>query len=530
MSNLKDTDFDDLFRRASEKYPLRTDSSDWDGMSAALEKDPPSPGDGTDTNDRRKKRRFFWLFFLLPLGVGGLGYYAWHSGARTKIGVATNAAVATKTPGAAGSAKPDGSSTGSTPDAGSAKPDGSSTGSTPGAGSTASTSTSTRAASTTAGSGTSATINTPVTTTPVASPAGEAQTTTGINSNHRSNVGRQANGGPRHQTSAGPLSDDNDAFAHANTKVNGNGSVNGNGTVNGSANGNGTVNGNANGNGTVSANGKGSGNGTVNVTGSANAPVTGSPFSASIAQNQQDRLFYDLQRAPIDRNYQLRVNVTAPAAKKDSSATKPKASPKAKTSYFYAGILGAPDLSTVKMQAVKGVGNTFGVLLGYAFNPHWAIETGAYLDRKRYYTEGEYFNTEAVKLPANATLNSVDGTCYMWEIPLNIRYNFNPAGKTRWFAVAGFSTYLMSSEKYSYAYEAYGGGTSWAGDSYWTIKKPSQYPFSIINVSGGFEQRLGKVGNLRIEPYLRIPLTGMGTGKLPIMSTGINIGITRQLW
>src|SRR5580692_2410449 len=107
MSNLKDTDFDDLFRRASEKYPLRTDSSDWDRMSAALEKDPPPPDDGTDTNDRRKKRRFFWLFFLLPLGVGGLGYYAWHSGAGTKVGVTTNAAVDTKTQGA-GLAKPGG--------------------------------------------------------------------------------------------------------------------------------------------------------------------------------------------------------------------------------------------------------------------------------------------------------------------------------------------------------------------------------------------------------------------------------------
>ena len=469
MSNLKDTDFDDLFRRASEKYPLRTDSSDWDGMSAALEKDPPSPGDGTDTNDRRKKRRFFWLFFLLPLGVGGLGYYAWHSGARTKIGATTNASVATKTPDV-GSAKPDGSSTGSTPGAGSTVP-------MPNAGPTK-----------------------PVTGS--TSTPGPDASTTGINGNHRSNMGRQTNGG--HQTNA---------FAHANAKAKADRKGNTGHPTN-----------------DVHYPEPDLAAADINISTGANAPATGNPFATSLTQHHQDRLFYDLQRAPIDRNYQLRVNVTAPAAKKDSSATKPKASPKAKTSYFYAGILGAPDLSTVKMQAVKGVGNTIGVLLGYAFNPHWAIETGAYLDRKRYYTEGEYFNTEAVKLPANATLNSVDGTCYMWEIPLNIRYNFNPAGKTRWFAAAGFSTYLMSSEKYSYAYQAYGGGTSWAGDSYWTIKKPSQYPFSIINVSGGFEQRLGKVGNLRIEPYLRIPLTGMGTGKLPIMSTGINIGITRQLW
>jgi hypothetical protein len=116
----------------------------------------------------------------------------------------------------------------------------------------------------------------------------------------------------------------------------------------------------------------------------------------------------------------------------------------------------------------------------------------------------------------------------MWEIPLNVRYNFNPNGKTKWFATAGLSTYLMTKENYNYQYGWNGWGPTW--DSSYSTKKPSQYPFSVINVSFGFEQRLGKVGNLRIEPYARIPLSGLGTGKLPILSTGVNIGFTRQLW
>ncbi len=235
-----------------------------------------------------------------------------------------------------------------------------------------------------------------------------------------------------------------------------------------------------------------------------------------------------MQREPIARDYHLLVNVTAPPIAKDSSHAKQKTTSKAKTSYLYAGLMGAPDLSMVKMQSVKGVGATYGILLGYAINKHWSIETGAYLDRKKYYTDGEYFNTKGVRLPPNSDLLNVNGTCYMWEIPLNIRYNFNPEGKTRWFVTGGFSTYLMSHEKYTYGYTSYGSSTAW--DSTWNIKKSSQYPFSIINLSAGFEQRLGKVGSLRIEPYVRIPLTGMGTGKLPIMSTGINIGIIHQLW
>src|ERR1700722_1999082 len=99
MSNLKDTDFDDLFRRPPKKSPLGTDSPDWDKMSAPLEKDPPPPADGTATDDQRKRRRFFWLFLLLPLGVGGLGYYAWHAGhspsAVTTTGASTTAATTT---------------------------------------------------------------------------------------------------------------------------------------------------------------------------------------------------------------------------------------------------------------------------------------------------------------------------------------------------------------------------------------------------------------------------------------------------
>jgi hypothetical protein len=253
------------------------------------------------------------------------------------------------------------------------------------------------------------------------------------------------------------------------------------------------------------------------------APARQQPGGEPGSAAGEDRLFYDLRRAPIPHDYELRIDVTAPTAKRDSTK------PKTKIKHFYAGVFGSPDLSTVKMQTVKGVGSTFGVILGYTFkNGHWAVETGAYVDRKKYYTDGDYFNTKEVPLPPNSWLTDVDGTCYMWEIPLNVRYNFNPGAKTSWFATGGFSTYLMTREKYSY-------GLGWAGgasayDHSLNLNNASQYPFSIINLSAGFEQRLGKIGNLRVEPFVRVPLTGLGMGKLPIMSAGVNIGITRKLW
>ena len=178
----------------------------------------------------------------------------------------------------------------------------------------------------------------------------------------------------------------------------------------------------------------------------------------------------------------------------------------------------------VKFQSVKGVGTTAGVLLGYAFNQRWGVETGLYLDSKKYYTEGDYFKMKN-PLPSNYKLLTVDGTCNMLELPVNIRYNLSTGEKRKWFVTAGMSTYFMSKENYSYQYLENG----WPGQNSATYKKPSQYWFTVINLSMGFEQKLGRIGNLRLEPYLRVPLSGIGTGSLPIMSAGLNIGITRPI-
>lgn len=534
MSNLKDTDFDDLFRRASDKYPLRTDSSNWDRMAAALEKDPtPDQPYDLDNTDKRRKRRFFWLFLLLPLG--GLGYYAWHQTGHT-AGHAANSIVRTNpAPAGSGSTQAAAAQPAATQPAAAqpatAQPaditPGDATGPTParatGAPTPGRTDNNDKSAST-AGSGRAASPT---------NGAGRQNATPGRNktssgtttaSPGRINASADGNTTPVDRTTS-------DATPTTRTLANANPSgKKGRNARSGKpgpavpANAIGTSNPRTTGFNTPTTAGAG-----IPTTTGANNPITGAhnPIAAVFSLRASD---VNEQRARIANAYRLTVDVKATPIPKDTPSAKKKATAKPRSSYLYAGILVAPDLSTVKFQSLKGMGSTFGVLVGYAFNDRWAVETGAYVDRKRYYTSGEYFNTKYVRLPPNTWLNTVDGTCYMWEIPLNVRYNFNPGGKTKWFATAGLSTYLMTREKYNYNYGWSSG--SWGGnhDSSWDIKRPSQYPFSIINLSAGFEQHLGRIGNLRIEPYVHIPLTGVGTGKLRITSAGVNIGITRRLW
>jgi len=506
-------DMEDLFRRASEKYPLRTDSADWDRLASALDKDPGPPSD-TDKDDKRRRRGIFWWWLLLPLAVAGLGVYGWratvrHSahlskaamqtqgagestGAAQRAGTQGTVAQAGGTEGivAQGGAKQRTATQGAETQAGgaSAAGAGDEAGSAKGprlAGSTAGRARATATGETRSAGATAAGTHPTGPTARAGSTGGGNVTSDGLFDAADKNMTRKKGGYGNSATGKAGATGEPGVASDA-----------------GMAGGVGVMGG-------------------VGLTGSA-----GVAGGAGVARDAKSSRL-DLRRVPTAGSYSVVVDVKAPAARKDSSAKQAKkATAKSKGGHGYIGLTGAPDLSTVKMQATKGVGTTWGLLLGYAFNSHWAVESGVYLDRKKYYTAGEYYKGE-VSLPAYTSLQSVNGSCNMWEIPLNVRYNFNPGSKITWFATAGASSYFMTKQKY--AYEVENGGAAWPGGN-WTDSAHDNYLFSIINLSLGFEQRIGRIGNLRIEPYLRIPLSGIGSGRLPIMSAGLNIGITHQLW
>ena len=113
----------------------------------------------------------------------------------------------------------------------------------------------------------------------------------------------------------------------------------------------------------------------------------------------------------------------------------------------------------------------------------------------------------------------------MYEIPLNVRYNVSANSKRIWFANAGLSSYLMKKENYDYDYERYG-VYSKGNKEY---KNTTDNWMSVAHLSIGLQKNLGAIGDLRIEPYVKLPLNGVGIGSMPLSSTGIYLGITRPI-
>jgi hypothetical protein len=197
---------------------------------------------------------------------------------------------------------------------------------------------------------------------------------------------------------------------------------------------------------------------------------------------------------------------------------------------FYAGLIGGLNATSIKFQKVDNTSFDLGVLLGYRIGKKWGMEGGLLLNKKFYYTKGEYFNTDKIRsfMPPNSEIASVNGDCSMWEIPLSIRYDFKAAANQSLFVTAGVSSYLMNSEDYNYVYYYPSTGQTW--DYYKSYPSNSKYLLSNLQLSAGYTFKLGKSSALRFEPYIKVPMKGMGIGSIHLQSAGFHIGISKEVF
>ncbi|MGZ5254111.1 MAG: hypothetical protein ACXWV4_07140, partial [Flavitalea sp.] len=185
---------------------------------------------------------------------------------------------------------------------------------------------------------------------------------------------------------------------------------------------------------------------------------------------------------------------------------------------FEVGMLVGSDMSNVNFQGNERMGLNFGIYVGYRINKRWLINTGLIHDKKYYSARGKDFHPPKGYWTDYVKLDLVAGNCSMWEIPLNVRYDLSLIRKGSWFLSGGLSTYLMQQEDYDYHY--------WTNGNFYTRHKgyPSSEKniLSIINLSGGFEKNFTPHVSLQIEPYMRIPLKGIGFGNMQMNSFGTN--------
>jgi hypothetical protein len=192
---------------------------------------------------------------------------------------------------------------------------------------------------------------------------------------------------------------------------------------------------------------------------------------------------------------------------------------------LYYGVIAGPGFSTIEKQGITKAGLNIGVLAGYQLSKLLSIEAGVMLSQKLYSTSGAHFSMKIIgpAMPSGMNVMEIDGSTRVIEIPVNLRYAIFQNNKRKIFSVAGFSSYIVDKESNQYHTSMNGA----AEMMYGTYKSNKGYFASSINFGIGYEQKLGNKNTIRIQPYVQLPLKGMGVGDLHVMSTGLYIGITR---
>ncbi len=185
---------------------------------------------------------------------------------------------------------------------------------------------------------------------------------------------------------------------------------------------------------------------------------------------------------------------------------------------FHTTLTLAPDVSALKIKDIQGLGNSIGLNLEYFFHPKISINAGALYSFKTYQA-GEGYSTGYVPSPSH-----VNGNCWVLDLPVNLRYYAVGQQLSKWYLTAGLSSYLMLKEKYDLEYKSYNYGGNAYGNSLEVQNKNKHY-LNIINLGIGYERVLTDRLSLQVEPYLKLPLQGIGEGDISLKSAGAFVGL-----
>lgn len=191
---------------------------------------------------------------------------------------------------------------------------------------------------------------------------------------------------------------------------------------------------------------------------------------------------------------------------------------KLKTSYFKVGVGYSPDFSTVGIGNFVSPGSRWMAMLEYGFLSRFAINTGVVLVNNKYEAYGEDYHAPARYWKKGIVAEEAYGECKMIDIPLNLRFDFIQNKKNKVFLSAGASTYFVTKEDYYFHYDQEDPDLP----DHWGTDKTTIYPFGIINLSLGYEHEFTQRSGFQVEPFIKIPTTGIGWGNVDLHTIGVS--------
>lgn len=256
---------------------------------------------------------------------------------------------------------------------------------------------------------------------------------------------------------------------------------------------------------------------------------------AGVNSSEKEEPAPDSKSLDVKKEDEPEKLVNDPEAQTADSATKKEEEPtpparKGKPSFMskFSLLLSAgPDISYAsgkagKLETVKGIG------LAYQISDRLTVRTGFYTARKIYTAAPEDYKFSGNIGNYYPNLKWVDGDCIVYEIPLLINYRLGKGEKSSWFVSGGLSSLLMHTEEYNYYYKPWATGNMM--HKKWAVSDKNKHYFSLLAISGGYSRKINDHLSILAEPYLRMPLKGVGEGKIDLKGAGVLFTVGIKPW
>lgn len=179
-----------------------------------------------------------------------------------------------------------------------------------------------------------------------------------------------------------------------------------------------------------------------------------------------------------------------------------------------------PDFST----DYNGTGYRFGLKGEYQITDQLFLNTGVLLSKVYYSATGQQYNPQGY-MNQGIQPNETNAICLIFEIPVGLKYNVLNFNQSRFFSTASLSSYIMLNEEYRFNYSSAYPGLQ----EQMNIKNGSRHFLNHLNLSIGYEYDLSPTMSVRTEPFINLPMSGVGWGDVRFYSMGGFISLNFQM-
>ncbi len=213
-----------------------------------------------------------------------------------------------------------------------------------------------------------------------------------------------------------------------------------------------------------------------------------------------------------------------PAAEKKNSKSDSKKI-KSKNN-FYITLSTGVEANGTRFGSLGTITPVYGAALQYTIGKKIFVRAGVLKTKKLYDAKDKDYTRKAGTWMSNVTFDNIIAKCKVVEIPLAIGYKLINNKKTTIYATAGTSAYFMKKEDYQFYFKTMSGNDTTRNANF---TNKSNHLFSSLNLSAGIEQKISNKLSITAEPIIKIPISGIGFGKVKLYSAGLVISAKIKL-